>query len=288
MPGAAKKKDYHPPPLPPDKPVQAPQPTHAVTPGNIWASLSLSFPICQIGTNHLPLEAMKKSPPSLWVSQIRDERSTPFRSQSVGVEEASRPLTRSPIFTPLGRGEEGGGAGGSPWEDPAGAERRGLLIPRGATGGRRGPGGGAGENPPGRHPEWLISADESLFSFRLNTLNRAPSDVYLHSLRANAGGGPRRRWRRGHTRARGCREAPGLRRGSRGGGWGAGERRGCFPALARGRGGGSGRPGSAFLCPGSRLTRQPVWLWPLSPSSMPALEEAILCTVWYNLSSFNR
>lgn len=51
------------------------------------------------------------------------------------------------------------------------------------------PGGGAGENPPGRHPEWLISADESLFSFRLNTLNRAPSDVYLHSLRANAGEG---------------------------------------------------------------------------------------------------
>lgn len=45
-----------------------------------------------------------------------------------------------------------------------------------------------GENPPGRHPEWLISADESLFSFCLNTLNRAPSDVYLHSLRANAAG----------------------------------------------------------------------------------------------------
>ena len=63
--GRPKKKDYHPPPLPPDKPVQAPQPTHAVTPGNIWASLSLSFPICQTGTKHLPLEAMKKSPPSL-------------------------------------------------------------------------------------------------------------------------------------------------------------------------------------------------------------------------------
>lgn len=55
----------------------------------------------------------------------------------------------------------------------------------------QGPGGGAGENPLGRPPEWLISANESLFSFRLNTLNRAPSDVYLHSLRANAGGGPR-------------------------------------------------------------------------------------------------
>lgn len=57
------------------------------------------------------------------------------------------------------------------------------------------------ENPPGKHPEWLISADESLFSFRLNTLNRAPSDVYLHSLRANAGGGPGRL--QGHSRAGG-------------------------------------------------------------------------------------
>lgn len=47
---------------------------------------------------------------------------------------------------------------------------------------------GAGENPLGRHPEWLISANESLFSFCLNTLNRAPSDVYLHSLRANVVG----------------------------------------------------------------------------------------------------
>lgn len=68
--------------------------------------------------------------------------------------------------------------------------RGGTSTPkRGHSGG--GTGGGAGENPLGRHPEWLISADESLFSFRLNTLNRAPSDVYLHSLRANAGGGPR-------------------------------------------------------------------------------------------------
>lgn len=57
------------------------------------------------------------------------------------------------------------------------------------------------ENPPGKHPEWLISADESLFSFRLNTLNRAPSDVYLHSLRANAGGGPGRL--QGHVQALG-------------------------------------------------------------------------------------
>lgn len=71
--------------------------------------------------------------------------------------------------------------------------RGGISVPkRGHSRGEaQGPGGGAGENPLGRHPEWLISADESLFSFRLNTLNRAPSDVYLHSLRANAGGGPR-------------------------------------------------------------------------------------------------
>lgn len=218
--GAAKRKDYHPPPLPPYKPVQAPQPTHAVTPGNILGLTEPQFPHLSDRDKTLPLEAMKKRPQSLWASQIRDEHPAAFGSQSVGVEDASRPLTCRSIstFTSLGSGEDGGGVGGSPWEDPAGAERRGLPIPRGATGGQRGPGGGAGENPPGRHPEWLISADESLFSFRLNTLNRAPSDVYLHSLRANAGGGPRRRWRRrGHTRAGGCREAGASAAGSGGG-----------------------------------------------------------------------
>lgn len=282
--GAAKRKDYHPPPLPPYKPVQAPQPTHAVTPGNILGLTEPQFPHLSDRDKTLPLEAMKKSPQSLWASQIRDEHPAAFGSQSVGVEDASRPLTRRSIstFTSLGSGEDGGGVGGSPWEDPAGAERRGLPIPRGATGGQRGPGGGAGENPPGRHPEWLISADESLFSFRLNTLNRAPSDVYLHSLRANAGGGPRRRWRRGHTRAGGCREAGASAAGS-------GERRRFFPAPALESGGGSGRPGSAFLCPGTRWTGQPgdpgglYSYGPLSPSSMPALEAAIFCTMWYNI-----
>lgn len=67
----------------------------------------------------------------------------------------------------------------------------GLQSQEGQQGDGTGQEAGEGENPPGRHPEWLISADESLFSFRLNTLNRAPSDVYLHSLRANVGGGPR-------------------------------------------------------------------------------------------------
>lgn len=74
-----------------------------------------------------------------------------------------------------------------------GASRRGLQSREGPQGGGKGREAGAGKNPLGRNPEWIISADESLFSFRLNTLNRAPSDVYLHSLRANAGGGPRRR-----------------------------------------------------------------------------------------------
>lgn len=88
-----------------------------------------------------------------------------------------------------------------PWEEGAEQETfpgkpklkqwgRGLQSPEGRHRGVAWARRQERENPPGKHPEWLISADESLFSFRLNTLNRAPSDVYLHSLRANAGGGP--------------------------------------------------------------------------------------------------
>ena len=168
---------------------------------------------------------------------------------------------------------------------PGWSREEGTSDPKRGHSGAARAGRRAGENPPGRHPEWLISADESLFSFRLNTLNRAPSDVYLHSLRANVGGGPRRRWRRGHTGAGGCREARGLRQRQRG----SGERRRCFPAPALESGGGSGRPGSAFLCPGTGWTGQPgdpgglYDYGPLSPSSMPALEAAVLCTMWYNI-----
>ena len=196
----------------------------------------------------------------------------------------------APCLHPHPAGPRGGAgrAGGFPWEALAGAKGRGLPIPRGATGGRRGPGGGAGENPPGRHPEWLISADESLFSFRLNTLNRAPSDVYLHSLRANAGGGPRRR-RRG-PRGLG---AAGKLHGGNGDGvvW---ERSGvsqsqptwrtqppapregrreqqprvCIPASRHWAG---GDPGGLFCC------------GPLSPTYMPASEAAALCAARCNI-----
>ena len=67
------------------------------------------------------------------------------------------------------------------------------------------------------------------------------------------------------------------------GGAGSGE---GVPALESG--GGSGRPGSAFLCPGTGWTGQPgdpgglYDYGPLSPSSMPALEATVLCTMWYN------
>lgn len=122
----------------------------------------------------------------------------------------------------------------------------------GHRGGGAGREAGVGENPPGRHPEWLISADESLFSFRLNTLNRAPSDVYLHSLRANAGGGPRRR--QGHAGVGGS-SAVGMAV------WG---RRGVFPRTQRSkskqpralrpswRRGERNSPWSAFLPSGPR------------------------------------
>ena len=70
---------------------------------------------------------------------------------------------------------------------------------------------------------------------------------------------------------------------------GSWERRRCFPAPALESGGESGRPGSAFLCPGTGWTGQPgdpgglYSYGPLSPSSMPALEAAIFCTMWYNI-----
>lgn len=153
---------------------------------------------------------------------------------------------------------------GRPWQR---LRRGGLQSQEGPQGGGAGREAGAGENPPGRHPEWLISADESLFSFRLNTLNRAPSDVYLHSLRANAGGGPRRR--AGHTRAGGCRgsSAPPPR-------WERGGRlRGVSQPQPRGRGGGRGRPGSAFLGSGTRWTGQvgiTGQCLAMSPTCMPA------------------
>lgn len=137
------------------------------------------------------------------------------------------PTPISPL-TKLGPGEEQPGQVAFPGRPSLGLGKgRGLQSlegPRLGGGGGTGWEAGAGENPPGRHPEWLISADESLFSFRLNTLNRAPSDVYLHSLRANAGGGPRRR--QGHAGAGGCRGVPGLLRGGDGGG---GEERGVSP-----------------------------------------------------------
>lgn len=106
---------------------------------------------------------------------------------------------------------------------------------------------GAGENPPGRHPEWLISADESLFSFRLNTLNRAPSDVYLHSLRANAGGGPRRR--QGHAGP----GAAGELRGSSAVGMAVAGRKGVFPGPSPLK----GRSPGACVPPGGEERGQP-------------------------------
>lgn len=164
---------------------------------------------------------------------------------------------------------------------------------RGHRGGGAGREAGAGENPPGRHPEWLISADESLFSFRLNTLNRAPSDVYLHSLRANAGGGPKRL--QGHAGVGGCRELRGLLRGGDGG---VGEERGVSrtqrskskqpgalrPSWRRGE---RNSPWSAFLPCGPRQSGQ-VGCWRTVHLSTQALEPAALCVMGAVVSSFNR
>lgn len=149
---------------------------------------------------------MKKSPQSSSLSPEARQPTPPSNPSppAAGIEH------RAPVcnLTKLGPGEEGAGQAPFPRLPSLGLRggERGLQSQEEPPGGGAGREAGAGENPPGRHPEWLISADESLFSFRLNTLNRAPSDVYLHSLRANAGGGPRRR--RGHTRAGGRREAP--------------------------------------------------------------------------------
>lgn len=249
--GAAKRKDYHPPPLPPYKPVQAPQPTHAVTPGNILGLTEPQFPHLSDRDKTLPLEAMKKSPQSLWASQIRDEHPAAFGSQSVGVEDASRPLTRRSIstFTSLGSREDGDGSAALPGRTRLEPRGGGFQSQEGPQGGGGGPGGGAGENPPGRHPEWLISADESLFSFRLNTLNRAPSDVYLHSLRANAGGGLGRRWR-GATPGLGLPGSWGLRRGERGE-----EQVSPAPALERGEGAAAQAVHSCVQAPGGPGSR---------------------------------
>lgn len=108
----------------------------------------------------------------------------PFQSQPVGGGIHGPSSLPSPSWA-LRSGWQGrrpslGGPGWGWWEGAFNLKR----------GNRRWHGreAGAGENPLGRHLEWLISADESLFSFCLNTLNRAPSDVYLHSLRANVGG----------------------------------------------------------------------------------------------------
>lgn len=160
--------------------------------------------------------------------------------------------------------------------------------------GRSGWEAGAGENPPGRHPEWLISADESLFSFRLNTLNRAPSDVYLHSLRANAGGGPRRR--QGHTRAGvllGSSGAPRRR------GWRVRGGEGGFPdpALYREEALGpasfpeerrEGQPGECIPAVWHQLEETGGDLGDLSTSSRQTLEAAALCMTSVVISSFNR
>lgn len=122
LPGVAKRKDYHPPPLPAYKPVQAPQPTHAVTPGNILGLTEPQFPHLSDRDKTLPLEAMKKSPQSLWASQIRGEHPAPFGSQSVGVEDAS-PAAPTPPSTRWIQGRKGAG--------PAALPGKTRLEPRG-------------------------------------------------------------------------------------------------------------------------------------------------------------
>ena len=98
------------------------------------------------------------------------------------------------------------------------------------------------------------------------------------------GGGPRRRWRRGHTGAGGCREAPGLRQPA--GELGAEE---VFPSPGPRERGRERPPRECVPVSRHRVDRAAGGSWglydyaPLSPSSMPALEAAVLCTMWYNI-----
>lgn len=185
---------------------------------------------------------------------------------------------------PAGPWEEGAEQETFPGKPKLGLWGRGLQSPEGRHGGVAQARRQERENPPGKHPEWLISADESLFSFRLNTLNRAPSDVYLHSLRANAGGGPGRL--QGHSRA-GDREKLWAASASTMVGAGGGGQGVVFPRPSPrmlptwGRGG-------TFLCSGTGWIRQlgtimgTVLLW-AAPHRHAGLEGVHILQRWHHI-----